>query len=176
MSKQTLLFLRQSRFNAISEVMELTVPNILVKVPKGSFPDDARMNLLSRITDAAAAAEQIPSDPKKRFTSWVVIDEIETGMWACGGIDMSSQVLPCIVVVYVPAGVLDAPSRAMYVKLMHDAFKQALPVSEKRQLVTSVILHDVADGTWGGNGAIWTLPDLIKAAGYAHLQHLAAAA
>lgn len=152
------------------------MPNILVKVPKGAFPDDARANLLRRITDAAAAAEQIPADPKKRFTSWVVIDEIEAGMWACGGTDMSSQVLPCIAVVYVPAGVLDGSSRALYVKLTHDAFKQALPADEKRQLVTSVILHDVDDGTWGGNGAIWTLPDLTNAAGYAHLQHLIAAA
>lgn len=152
------------------------MPNILVKVPKGAFPGDARVNLLRQITDAAATAEQIPADPKKRFTSWVVIDEIETGMWACGGTDLSSQVLPCIAVVYVPVGVLDASSRASYVKLVHDAFQQTLPANEKRQLVTSVILHDVADGTWGGNGVIWTLADLTKAAGYAHLQHLIAAA
>ena len=150
------------------------MPNILVKIPKGAFP--ARANLLRHITDAAATAEQIPADPKKRFTSWVVIDETEVGMWACGGIDMTSQVLPCIAVVYVPVGVLDAPSRALYVKLMHDAFKQGLPADDKRQLATSVILHDVAEGAWGGNGTIWTLPTLTKAAGYAHLQHLVAAA
>ena len=152
------------------------MPNILIKVPKGAFPGDARMNLLRHITDAAATAEQIPADPKKRFTSWVVIDETEAGMWACGGFDMSLQVLPCIAVVYVPDGVLDEPSRALYVKLVHDAFKQALPANEQRQLATSVILHDVADGAWGGNGVIWKLTDLVKAAGYAHLQHLTAAA
>ena len=152
------------------------MPNILVKVPKGAFPGGARANLLRHITDAAATAEQIPADPKKRFTSWVVIDETEAGMWTCSGIDMTSQVLPCIAVVYVPSGVLDAASRALYVKLMHDAFKRTLPTDDKRQLATSVILHDVADGSWGGNGAIWTLLDQTKAAGYAHLLHLIAAA
>jgi phenylpyruvate tautomerase PptA (4-oxalocrotonate tautomerase family) len=150
------------------------MPNILVKVPKGAFPGAARASLAHHINDAAATAEQIPADPKKRFLSWVVIDETEAGMWTCGGIDMSSQVLPCFAMVYVPGGVLDKSSRALYVKLMHAAFKLALPADDKRQLATSVILHDVADGTWGGNGVVWTLPGLAKAAGYAHLQHLVA--
>lgn len=88
---------------------------------------------------------------------------------------MSTHVLPCIAIVYVPVGVLDEASKALYVKLLHSAFKQALPSDESRQLATSVILHEVANGMWGGNGAIWTLPDLAKAAGYAHLQHLVAA-
>ena len=148
------------------------MPNILVKIPKGAFPGDARAHLLRCITDAASTSEQMPADPKKRFVTWVVIDEAEAGMWTCGGVDMTLQVLPCIAVVYVPAGVLDESSRALYVKRMHDAFQQALPEGDKRQLATSVILHDVADGTWGGNGAIWTLPVHAKAAGFAHLQHL----
>lgn len=148
------------------------MPNILVKTPQGAFPGDARANLVRHLNEAAATAEQMPDDPKKRFLSWVLIDETATGMWTCGGIDVSSMVLPCFAVVYVPAGVLDEAARAQYVRLVHDAFKQALPAGEKRQLATSVILQDVAEGTWGGNGALWTLPGLAKAAGFAHLQHL----
>jgi hypothetical protein len=37
-------------------------------------------------------------------------------------------------------------------------------------LLTSIMLHDVADGTWGANGTIWRLSDIAAAAGYAHLQ------
>jgi phenylpyruvate tautomerase PptA (4-oxalocrotonate tautomerase family) len=151
------------------------MPNILVKVPHGAFPGDARARLLHHITEAAAGAERIPADPRKRFTSWVVIDESGPGMWGCGGVDLSSQVLPCIAVVHVPAGVLDAASRALYVKLLHQAFEQALPAGERRQLATSVILHEVPDGAWGANGSLWTLPTFAKAAGYAHLQHLVSA-
>lgn len=148
------------------------MPCILVKVPRGAFPADARAILVRQIIHAAAVAEQMPADPRKLSLSWVVIDETDAGMWTCGGIDVSSNVLTCFATVYVPGGVLDDSSRASYVKLMHEAFKTALPADDKRQLATSIILHDVADGTWGGNGNIWTLPSLAKAAGYAHLQHL----
>lgn len=152
------------------------MPTILVKVPKGAFPGGARANLVRHIIDAATAAEQMPADPKKLFLSWVVIEETEAGMWTCGGIDMAPQMLTCFAMVHVPSGVLDERSRALYVRLMHDAFKQAQPAGDKRQVMSSVILQDVADGTWGGNGTLWTLPAFAKAAGYAHLQHLVVAA
>lgn len=148
------------------------VPNILVKVPKGAFPGGARTELLRHITEAAAMAERIPADPAKRFTSWVALDNVEEGMLTCGGVDHTEKTLPCIVVVYVPEGVLDAEARATYVRLMHQAFERAQPAGDKRRLFTSVILQEVAEGTWGGNGAIWTLPGLARVAGYAHLQHL----
>jgi hypothetical protein len=85
---------------------------------------------------------------------------------------MTGQILPCLAMIYVPAGVLDGASRATYVDLVHKAFKQALPATEKRQLSTSVVLHDVVDGTWGASGTIWRLPSIAQAAGFAHLQSL----
>jgi phenylpyruvate tautomerase PptA (4-oxalocrotonate tautomerase family) len=151
------------------------MPNILVKIPKGSFFAEHRTALLHKLHDAAATAEQIPDDPKKRAVCWVVIDEVEPGSWTCGAADMMAQVLPCIAMIYIPAGVLDGASRASYVNLIHEAFQQALPSTEKRHLATSVVLHDVADGAWGVNGAIWRLPNMAKAAGYAHLQTLVSA-
>lgn len=151
------------------------MPNIVVNIPHGAFAGAARVALVRRINDAAAQAEQIPADPKKRFLCWVVVNELESGACTCGGVDVTTQMLPCIVMVYLPAGVLNDAARAQYVHLMHDAFKQSLPADDKRQLATSVVLHDVADGAWGANGAIWKLPSFAKAAGFAHLQHLAAA-
>ncbi|NWA25578.1 tautomerase [Pseudomonas gingeri] len=148
------------------------MPNILVKIPKGSFLGDHRTALVKKINEAAAAAEQIPADPNKRFLCWVVIDEVDAGGWTCGGVDMMSQLIPCVAMVYVPAGVLDDEARSHYVQLMHAAFEESLPPDEKRQLATSVVLHEVADGAWGGNGAIWHLPQFAKAAGFTHLQHL----
>jgi phenylpyruvate tautomerase PptA (4-oxalocrotonate tautomerase family) len=148
------------------------MPTILVKVPKGAYPVDARKKLVDNIIEAAKQAEQIPSDPKKLFVSWVVIEETEAGMWTCGGVDMSEQILTCFAMVNVPSGVLDAASRALYVKLIQEAFKTAQPTSDKRPVFSSVILSDVVEGTWGGTGTIWTLAALAKAAGFAHLQHL----
>ena len=148
------------------------MPNILVKIPNGAFPTEHRAVLVKMLNAAAAAAEQIPDDPRKRSMCWVIIDEVEPGSWTCGASDMSAKLLPCLAVIYVPAGVLDGASQAVYVDLVHAAFKQSLPATEQRQLATSVILHDVADGSWGANGAIWRLPDFAQAAGFAHLQAL----
>lgn len=151
------------------------MPNILVHIPQGSFPGDARAALVRRINDAAVKAEQIPAAPRKRALCWVLIEEVCAGAWTCGGVDMTVQMLPCVARVYLPAGVLDDGSRAEYVQAMHEAFTQSLPTDDKRQLATSIVLHEVPDGNWGANGAIWRLPQFAKAAGFAHLQHLVAA-
>lgn len=149
------------------------MPNILVKLPKDSFPARHRDTLVRLLNDAAATAEQIPDDAKKRFLCWIVIDEAAPGLWTCGGFDVTAQVLPCMAMIYVPAGVLDAAARARYVSLVHDAFMQALPAADQRRLATSVIVHDVADGSWGANGVVWRLPDFADAAGFIHLKSLA---
>lgn len=148
------------------------MPNILIKIPKGAFPGAHTATLLREVTQAAATAERIPPEHRFRLTTWVAIDEVESALFAMAGVDMSEHVLPCMAIVYVPEGVLDEASRPLYVKLMHDAFKNALPATETRRLATSVILNAVVDGTWGGNGTIWNLADLARAAGYEHLQHL----
>ena len=150
------------------------MPTILVHIPRGSYPGAARTALVRRINDAAAQAEQIPAEPRRRMLCWVLIDEVDAGGWTCGGADMTAQMLPCIAMVYLPTGVLDDVSRAAYVQAMHEAFDKSQPADAKRQLATSVVLHEVADGTWGANGAIWRLPHFAQAAGFAHLQHLVA--
>ena len=150
------------------------MPNILVKIPANTFDGDARAALARRITEAAAQAEQIPDDPRRRATTWVILEEVPATSWWCGGADVTTQMVPCLAVAHVPAGVLDGAARARFVQQMQEAFAQALPADDARRVVTSVMLHDVADGTWGVNGALWTLPDFARAAGYAHLQHLVA--
>lgn len=151
------------------------MPNILVHIPNGAFPGEARAALVRRISDAAAAAERIPAEPRKRMLCWVVVDEGQAGAWHCGGADITAQMLPCVAMVHLPAGVIDDASRAAYVEAMHKAFEQSQPADDQRRIATSVVLHEVPDGTWGVNGAIWRLPHFAKAAGFVHLQHLVTA-
>lgn len=148
------------------------MPNIHIRIPKGSFSGAYRADLVRRINDAAANAEQIPPEPHKRMLCWVLIDEVADGAWTCGGIDMTAQLLPCVATVYVPAGVLNDATRAQYVQELHKAFKQSCAAENVRQVASSVVLREVNDGCWGANGSIWRLPQFAKAAGFAHLQHL----
>ncbi len=67
---------------------------------------------------------------------------------------------------------MDDAARAVYVQALHQAFQRSMPEQDTRRLASSVILQEVADGTWGVNGAIWKLPQFAEAAGFAHLQGL----
>ncbi|MES2950022.1 MAG: tautomerase [Pseudomonadota bacterium] len=151
------------------------MPNIVLKIPKNSFPGAQRAALVKGINEAAATAERMPADPRKRFLCWVLIEEVEPGNWTCGGADVTSLFLPCVAIVFVPDGVLDDAARATFTRLLQVAFLAAIPEDDKRQLTTSIIFNAVVDGAWGVNGAVWHLPQFAKAAGYAHLQHLVSA-
>jgi phenylpyruvate tautomerase PptA (4-oxalocrotonate tautomerase family) len=148
------------------------MPNIIIRIPKGSFLGEARNLLTQKINAAAASVEQIPDEPHKRMLCWVLIEEIDSGAWTCGGADVTSQLLPCMAMVYLPEGVLDEASRSQYVQAIHEAFKQSVPIDDKRQIASSVVLHEVPDGDWGVNGVIWKLPQFAMAAGFTHLKHL----
>jgi hypothetical protein len=76
---------------------QAAMPNILVRVLKDSFPGKARSSLVRRIDDAAARAEQIPGDPRKRVLCGVVVDEDVTMMaWrAAGTMSLRPAWSPC---------------------------------------------------------------------------------
>ncbi len=148
------------------------MPNIVLKIPKNAFPGAQRAALVQGINEAAAVAEGMPNDLRKRFLCWVLVDEVESGHWTCGGADVTSTFLPCLAIVHVPDGVLDDGARARYAQLLQSAFQAAMPEDDKRQLTTSVIFNAVTDGAWAVNGAVWGLPQFAKAAGYAHLKNL----
>jgi phenylpyruvate tautomerase PptA (4-oxalocrotonate tautomerase family) len=148
------------------------MPTILVKIPHGSFPGESRAALVRKINEAAAAAEQMPDEPRARGMCWVLVEEAAAGAWTCGGVDVTARLLPCTVLAYLPADVLDDASRELFVARIHASFEEALPAGDQRRLATSVVMNEVPDGAWDVGGEVWRLPDFARSAGYAHLQHL----
>ena len=153
---------------------EIAMPNIVVKVPEGAFDAGGCDRLAKGITAVAKTVEQIGDDPRQEFTTWVVIEEVKAGHFFAGGNDPVSRVLPVIVFFYTPAGVIDEAGRLEVAQLVQEAVAAAKSDADRRPVMTSVIVSEVADGTWGVNGALWRIGDFEKAAGYKHLQHLAA--
>ncbi|MBC2656680.1 tautomerase family protein [Pseudomonas sp. MSSRFD41] len=145
------------------------MPNILIKVPTGAFSDQQRKRLLTCVSEAAIAHEHMGSDPRQRSLCWVLIEEVRAADWLCGGISVHAHAIPCIVLVKVPAGVLDEQMRKDYVLGLHQAIEKSTEPDDGRMLMTSIQLTDVADGTWGANGSLWRLADFTRAAGYGHL-------
>lgn len=148
------------------------MPNIIVKIPEVVFDGAAREALAASIHGAAKAVERWGDDPRQEFLTWIVIEEVKAGFLFAGGRDPLSRAIPVIVLVYPPAGVIDATGRADLVRRIHAAVAATKPTADHRLVMTSVIIREVADGTWGASGTLWHLPDFARAAGYAHLQHL----
>jgi len=150
------------------------MPNIIVKVPEGAFDAAGCDRLGKGITTVAKQVEQIGDDPRQEFTTWVVIEEVKASHFFAGGNDPLSRVVPVIVLFYVPEGVIDEAGRVEAVRLIQAAVAAGKSQADPRPVMTSVIISEVADGTWGASGALWRLDDFVKAAGYRHLQPLAA--
>lgn len=151
------------------------MPNIIIHAPEGVFDAAARAGLARSVTDVARTVEQGGDDPAQTALTWVLIDEFKPGAFFAGGADPLERVIPVVVFFHYPAGVLDEAARGEAVRLLHEVVSAAKPAGDPRPIGTSVILTEVPDGGWGGNGALLRLPDLARAAGYKHLQHLVAA-
>jgi phenylpyruvate tautomerase PptA (4-oxalocrotonate tautomerase family) len=55
------------------------MPNILIKVPQGSFSREQRVLLCEEVTKVASEVEQVGDDPRQQSLCWVLIDEV--GLW-----------------------------------------------------------------------------------------------
>ena len=147
------------------------MPTIIAKGPQGVFDARAQARIAQGLTAAAKAAEQGGDDPRHALVTWVLIDEVAPGLFA-GRADALDRMIPVVVLFHYPQGVLDDAARALAVRLIQEAVAAAKPDTDPRPVMTSAILTEVADGTWGATGVLWRLPDFAKTAGFKHLQHL----
>lgn len=146
------------------------MPIITVKTPPRALDVPTRAHLAQGLTAAAADAERIPLDPRKRFLCWVVFEEAAPHCWYCGGVEPPGDVLPITVDIALPDGVLDAASRALYASRVHTVFAAALAGPGRPRPLTSCVLREVPEGRWAANGTLWNLADFAREAGFAHLQ------
>lgn len=146
------------------------MPNILIKIPHGSYPGASREALFQAVTAVANEIEKVGDTPQNKSVTLVVIEELPAGAIRSGGQDISERVLLCIVQAYIPAGVLDGASRLAYVQGLSAAFQSSLPAGDKRRVIPSTLLLEIPEGQWGAGDVIWRLPDVTAAAGFKHLQ------
>lgn len=146
------------------------MPITTIHVPAGAFDADTKQQAVAAVTEAVARAESIPDDPSRRTGIVVIWRELPAGGLYAAGFPVEELAVPVLVWLEPPAGVLDDARRARFVADVDDAFRSAycgaLPV------FTSVIVREVADGSWGRDGSISYLADFARSAGYEHLQHL----
>lgn len=143
------------------------MPMIFVKLPRNIFDTDQLHSLGSAITKAAHKAEGIPDDPKHHLLTTVMIEEISPQLIFVAGQAVVPHRLPVIVLVYPPQGVLDGDRRAVLAQEINAAVLKIAGEFADR-ITVSCIPIDVPEGSWGGNGQIWTLDKISAVAGYEH--------
>jgi len=146
------------------------MPTILIKTPAGALSQHQRERMLDAVNTAATECSGLGPDPRQRNLCWILAEEVPSGQWICGGRSDFQQFIPCLVQILAPAGVLDEPHRARYAQVVNQAIVDALALPSTLRLAASIMVTDVADGSWGPNGELWQLPQFVKAAGYAHFQ------
>ena len=63
------------------------MPLIQISVIKGVFSQEQKTQMISRLTDAMVSVE----GENMRGTTWVKIDEIESGDWGIGGQALTTE-------------------------------------------------------------------------------------
>jgi len=148
------------------------MPNIVIQIPGGVLTEDARTAAAHQIASFAADTEQMPAQTSKRMLSWAVFQEMEAASWSVGGSAIPDSVIPCMVEIKVPEGVVDSAMRAVFLEGIYAILEKSMPVGDGRRLLMSTVFFEVPDGCWGANSAIWKLAEFARVAGYRHLQHL----
>jgi phenylpyruvate tautomerase PptA (4-oxalocrotonate tautomerase family) len=126
-------------------------------IPKDALPADAERKLLSRVTDLLLEHEGVdPSNEAARSIAWLFVHRHE--MYVAGA---PAEVPHYRFVCQVPEGQYNDERRAAVTADITQAVVEAeagkYPNPEFRVWVFS---FEIPDGTWGGLGKIFRLPDI----------------
>ena len=146
------------------------MPILNARVPEGAFSDEQRATIVADLTEAIAAAEQIPDDPIMRSRIIVIWEEIPQGRIYANAIDVSGLGVPVFLDLQPPEQALTEEHAAEFGAAVEAIFQRH--ASEGQAVLTSLIMSDVTDGRWAISGEISRIADFARTAGYAHLQHL----
>ena len=151
------------------------MPMLDAYIPEGALPAKAERELLSKLTDLLLEHEGAdPGNEAARSIAWVFVHRTE--MYVAG---LAAEAPRYRFICQVPEGQYDDERRAAVTaemtRAVADAEDGAWPDPEFR---VWVFTHEIADGTWGGAGRIFRLPDIAafvagEAAGEAAAQRLA---
>ena len=133
-----------------------------------------RLALVAAITDAAGRAESVPDTPEGRRRSVVVVHDQPSGTVFWGGEPYESHIRAVFVDFVCSAGVLDGARKERFAAELQAAANATTRAGDPRPIITSVIFHEVPEGSWGREGGIRRLPDMARAAGFTHLRSIVA--
>jgi phenylpyruvate tautomerase PptA (4-oxalocrotonate tautomerase family) len=136
------------------------MPMIELTAPAGSLTPEGRASIQRELATTLLRWERAPDTAFFRSIAWSYLHELPAGAQAT-----AEDAAPRFRVdVRVPAGALSDRRKAGLVEDVTASVLRAAGLPDAESLRVWVLIHEQADGTWGGGGRIVRYNDLVALA------------
>ena len=138
------------------------MPVFELTYPKGALEPEARAQLLEDLTTALLRAERAPDTEFFRNVTWSFVHELPTDSVLAAGRPVEKPTFK--VDVTTPQGALSDRRREELVDAATRLVREAAAIPEQEALRVWVLMHEVAEGSWGAGGHVIRFEQLREAA------------
>lgn len=138
------------------------MPVFELTYPKGALAPEARAKLLEDLTTALLRAERAPDTEFFRNVTWSFVHELPADSVLAAGRPVEKPTFK--VDVTTPQGALSDRRREELVDAATALIREAAGIPEEEALRVWVLMHEVAEGSWGAGGHVIRFEQLREAA------------
>ena len=138
------------------------MPVFELTYPKGALEPDARAQLLEDLTTALLRAERAPDTEFFRNVTWSYVHELPTDSVLAAGRPAEKPTFK--IDVTTPQGALSDRRREELVEAATRLVREAAGIPDEEALRVWVLMHEVAEGSWGAGGHVIRFEQLREAA------------
>jgi phenylpyruvate tautomerase PptA (4-oxalocrotonate tautomerase family) len=138
------------------------MPIFEVTYPEGALSADARSKLLEDLTTVLLRAERAPDTEFFRNITWSYVHELPAGAVLAAGRPVAEPTFK--IDVTTPEGALSDRRREELVAEATRLVREAAGIAEEDALRVWVLMHEVAEGSWGAAGQVIHFEQLREAA------------
>jgi phenylpyruvate tautomerase PptA (4-oxalocrotonate tautomerase family) len=128
------------------------MPIFEVTCPQGALTPEARSKLMEDLTTALLRAERAPDTEFFRSVTWSYLHELPADAVHAAGQPVESPTFK--IDVTTPEGALSARRRKELVAEATSIVREAAGIAEEDALRVWVLMHEVAEGSWGAGGQV----------------------
>ena len=138
------------------------MPVFEITYPEGALEPAARAKLLDDLTTALLRAERAPDTDFFRSVTWAYAHELPAGAVLAAGRPVEKPTFK--IDVTTPEGALSDRRREELVVEATRLVREAAGIGEEDALRIFVLMHEVAEGSWGAAGHVIRFEQLREAA------------
>ena len=128
------------------------MPVFEVTYPEGALSADARAKMLDDLTTALLRAERAPDTEFFRNVTWSYVHELPAGSVNAAGRPVEAPTFK--IDVTTPQGALSDRRREELVADATSIVRDAAGIPDDETLRVWVLMHEVAEGSWGAGGQV----------------------